>query len=346
MDLWLGTGSNFLASIHDGKTATNDAAGEYVQRGSLNSVAVTAKESLSPWRSQVNRFRDPQLLELTQPITGIDIDAAERFSLQLVGSNQWSVVGQKYPADSETVTDFIKRLAGIKVTDFVKDVGIPSVFQSFGLTTNSQTITLHSIVDGTNAVAAQIIFGNLDTNGVYVRRADEGFVYRVSLADANHLLDQAFRFRDRQIWDFTGRDVAQVTLRQNGKVRQIVHAGPDKWVLAAGSQGMITERYIEESIGGIQGVPGLCQLSAWIWERPNVTDSDAQSNFGFNTNNLQITLELKNGEKHTVDFGSEIPNQHTALASVVLDGQRWIFWFPPTLYQFVYYYLTIPADLP
>jgi hypothetical protein len=346
LDLWLGSGTNFLTSLHVGKTATNDPAADYIERDSLNSVALTSKESLSPWRKQVNDFRDRQLLELTQPVTSIDVDAVETFTLQRFGSNQWSVVGQKYPADTGTVTEFLKILAGMKVTKFVKDVVTPEIFQSYGLTTNSHQITLHSTVDGTNTVLAQIIFGNVDTNGVYVRRADEGFVYRVSLADANQLLDHAFQFRERQIWNFTGRDVAQVTLRQNGKVRQIIHNGPGQWTLAAGSQGMIAERYIEESIGGAQNEPGLCQLSAWLWERPNVTDADAQTIYGFNTNNLQITVDLKNGEKHTVDFGSEITARHTALASVMLDGQRWVFWFPPVLYQFVYYYLTIPADQP
>jgi len=347
LDLWLGAGSNLVASVHAGKTATNDPAGDYIERDSLNSVAVTAKESLAPWRKQVNDFRDPLLLELTQPVTSIDIDATENFSLQLLGPNQWSIVGQKYPADTQTIMDFIKTLATMKITEFEKDVVTPAVFQSYGLTTNSQQITLRSTVDGSNAVIAQIIFGNPDTNGQYVRRADEDFIYRLSLKDTSELTDAAFKFRQRQIWDFPGRDVAQLTLRQNGKVRQIIHNGVNQWVLAPGSQGMtVASRFIEETVSGMENLPGLCQLSAEKWERPNVSDSDAQNIYGFNTNNLQITLELKNGEKHTVDFGGEIPGGKSALASVVLDGQRWVFWFPPFLYQVVSYYLTIPADQP
>jgi len=65
--------------------------------------------------------------------------------------------------------------------------------------------------------------------------------------------------------------------------------------------------------------------------------------FGLNTNNLQITFELKNGEKHAVDFGMELPASQTALAAVTLDGERWAFVFPPVLYQFVSSYLTIPV---
>jgi hypothetical protein len=63
---------------------------------------------------------------------------------------------------------------------------------------------------------------------------------------------------------------------------------------------------------------------------------------GFTTNNLQIVIELKNSAKYTVDFGAPISDQ-SALAAVMLDGERWVFVFPPVLYQFVSTYLTIPV---
>jgi hypothetical protein len=66
--------------------------------------------------------------------------------------------------------------------------------------------------------------------------------------------------------------------------------------------------------------------------------------YGFKPDNLQIIVELKNGEKNTVDFGAE--TAQTALAAVTLDGERWAFVFPPVLYQFVLSYLTIPANVP
>jgi hypothetical protein len=65
--------------------------------------------------------------------------------------------------------------------------------------------------------------------------------------------------------------------------------------------------------------------------------------YGFKPDNLQITVELKNGAKTTVDFGVESPAAQTALAAVTLDGERWAFAFSPVLYQFVLSYLTIPV---
>jgi hypothetical protein len=70
----------------------------------------------------------------------------------------------------------------------------------------------------------------------------------------------------------------------------------------------------------------------------------APEKYGLNPENLEITVELKSGEKLSVNFGTEISNQ-TALAAVTLDGERWAFVFPATLYQFVLSYLTIPANV-
>jgi hypothetical protein len=61
---------------------------------------------------------------------------------------------------------------------------------------------------------------------------------------------------------------------------------------------------------------------------------------------LQITFELKGGQKDTVDFGAEFAQQQTALGAVALDGERWAFVFSPVSYQLVLSYLTIPANVP
>ncbi len=75
------------------------------------------------------------------------------------------------------------------------------------------------------------------------------------------------------------------------------------------------------------------------------TQHDRAGKIGFKPDNLQIIVELKSGEKLSVDFGAPISNQ-TALAAVTLDGERWAFVFPPVLYQLVVTYLTIPANIP
>jgi hypothetical protein len=100
---------------------------------------------------------------------------------------------------------------------------------------------------------------------------------------------------------------------------------------------MINPPAIEET------VHRLGELAAAGWVGRNIT---APEKFGLSTNNLSISIELKNGEKYSVDFGVEIPRLQTALAAVTLDGERWAFVFPAALYQLVAAWLTIPANSP
>jgi hypothetical protein len=292
-----------------------------------------AREPLSPWRSPMNYFRDSHLLELTAPVTEIEVRGGTHFTLQLQGSNHWQIAEEKFPVDAESVQLFIKTLAGLRVAEFVKDVVTAPDLPTYGLKTPARQITLRSAVGDTNSTLVQLSFGTNQNNEVFVRRADEDFVYAIT-NDFNRLPEAGWEFRERRVWNFTEGDVAQLTLRQNGKTRQLVRNGLNKWSLAAGSQGIINPPALEET------AHRLGELTAYAWFARNLTEPEQ---YGFNTNNLQIVVELKKGAKYTVDFGAELPASHTALAAVTLEGERWAMIFPPVLYQFVSSYLTIPV---
>ena len=227
----------------------------------------------------------------------------------------------------------------MRVSEFANDVATAPDLLAYGFATPACQITLRSAIGDSNAVIAQLSFA-APTNGIFVHRADEDFIYSIAPDDFNKLKSlygEGWQFRDRRIWAFTENDVAQITLRQNGKTRVLNRTGPGQWSFAAGSQGMIEQREIEES------AHRLGEMTAYYWIRRNVTEPEQ---FGLNTNNLQITVELKDGSKSSVDFGTEIPSMQTALAAVTLDGERWAFIFPPVVYQFVLSYLIIPANAP
>ena len=232
---------------------------------------------------------------------------------------------------------FLKILAGLRIADFAKDVA-PD-WPAYGLATPQRQIILRSSAGDTNSAIVQLSFGLAQTNEVFVRRADEDFVYGVTPEDFNlvSLLSQAgWNFRERKIWNFTENDVAQITVHQDGKTRQIVRTGPDKWSLVAPSQGIIDGRQME------QAAHYLGQLAAVYWVARNVADP---AQFGVKPENLSITFELKNGEKLSVDMGAPISDQ-SALAVTTLDGERWAFVFPPAAYLFALNYLAIPANVP
>ena len=335
LDVWLGSGTNLLTAVHAGKDAASKPGQLFARRDGWNAIVATAKEPLAPWRGTVNDFRDPHLLQLTAPVAEIEVRGENNFTLQQRGSNVWTVAGEKFATDADKVTAYLRMLAALQVA-FVQDVVTGPGLQSFGLANPSRQITLRAAVGDTNRVIAQLLFGATSTNTVFVKRADEDFVYALALDDLSRLPSGGEEFRDRRVWSFSETNVAQVTLRQNGKTRQMIRTGTNAWSLAAGSQGIINSTpAVEETVHRL----GELTVAGWLGRKFNAQD------IGLTTNSLSIAIELKTGEKYAVDFGAELPSQ-TALAAVTLDGERWAFVFPPVLYPLVAAYLTIPPDAP
>jgi hypothetical protein len=343
LDLWLGSGTNFTDALHLGKTTPENSDLVFARRDGWNSVVALTNDVFTPWRGTVNDFRDPRLMELTAPVAEIDVRGVSNFTLRQRGSNDWTLVGEKFSADADNVRNFVRTLGGLRVAEFVKDNNTATDLQRYGLAAPAGTnqITLLSAAGDTNSVITQVIFGSVETNKIYVKRADENFVYALSREDLGRLqpFTYSWFFRDRNIWNFSETNVVQMTLRQNGKTRTLLRNGVNLWSIAAGSQGIITPAAVEET------VHRLGQLTALDWVGiigVNLPPAEG----GFNPNNLQVEIELKTGEKFSIAFGRELGAQNTALASVTLDGQRWAFIFPPVVYQFVSTYLTIPPDAP
>lgn len=339
LDLWLGSGTNLLTALHAGKDVPGLAGELYARREGWPAVVTTAKEPLALWRGSVNEFRDPNLLELTAPVAEIEVGGGDNhYTLQRHGSNTWTMAGEKFPVNADQVGGFLRLLAGLQIADFVQDVVTTSGLQSYGLLSPSRQVTLRAAVGDTNRVIAQLLFGATATNHqVYVKRGDEDFVYAVAANQLAELSLPGDFFRAPRVWSFSETNVAQVTLRQNGKTRQMVRSGTNEWSLAPGSQGIINPPAIEETIHRLGELTAL----GWIGRK-----FDAAADVGLTTNSLSVTIELKSGEKKSLDFGREqrIPslNTSTALAVVTLDGERWAFVFPPVLYPLVADWLTIP----
>ncbi len=341
LDVWLGRGTNFNTAVHAGKNLTETPSQLFARREGWNSVVTAARENFAPWRGAVNDFRDPHLLALTAPVAEIEVRGESNFTLQQGSPGNWTVTGEKFPADTENVQGFLKSLTSLRAAEFVKDFASAKDLQDFGFATSSRQIILRGTAGDSNSVLAQLVFGTNEPNRVLVKRSDEDFVYALAPADFSNLVamyGEKWEFRDRRIWNFSETNVAQITLRQNGKTRQLIRTGENKWSLGPNSQGIINPPAIEET------AHRLGELRAFYWMGRNLTEPE--KNYGLNPGNLSIAVDLKSGEKLSVDFGAELPKAQTALAAVTLDGERWAFVFPPVVYQFVTTYLTIPPGGP
>jgi len=337
LDLWLGHGGGLTDGLHTGKTLTNDTSLVYAKREGWNGVVNTLKEPLAPWHGSVNDFRDTHLIDFTTPVNEVTVQMGDspndHFTLQRAGSGTWQVAGETFPVDAEGMQDFLKLLGSLRATEFVSDVATLPDLQTYGLTRPFMQITLRPTVGDTNQTLAQLSFSTPQTNGLFVRRSDEDFIYGLDATNLNRIPEASLEFRDRRIWNFPEEDITSLTVRQNGQTRQLLHSGRNQWSLAPGSSGQIYPPTIEETSHQ------LGDLSAIWWVARKISDPGM---VGVTTNSLQIVMDLKNGQKRTLDFGGSFGGQPVAL--VTLDGERWAFIIPQILYQLVASYLTIPAN--
>ncbi len=335
LDLWLGHGTNDITALFLGRDATKTATQVFGRREGWNVVFTTAAPPLSYWWARVNSFRDPYLLELTAPVREIQIRGPENIILTRQAADNWHIVGSNFPVDAGSVRQFLAMLTHLRASAFVKDVVTPPDFHLYGLAKPARQITLLSSVGGTNTVVAKLMFGITRTNEVFVRRADEDSVYAITRVDFNRLPQAGWEFRQRRIWNFSKSEVEEITIHQEGRTRTVIHQGLNEWSLAPSSQGIIVPPAIEET------AYQLGRLRAVVWIARNLTNA---APYGFKPGNLSLTVKLKNGKSCKVDFGETVSSE-TALAAVILNGERWAFVCPPALYQLVQSYLTIPRTL-
>jgi hypothetical protein len=76
----------------------------------------------------------------------------------------------------------------------------------------------------TNILFSDVNFGSNLTDRIYVRRSDEAPVYVVQLAPLLGLPYQAFRMRERQIWNFSTNDIVRLTLSSPGRTNTATHS--------------------------------------------------------------------------------------------------------------------------
>jgi len=334
LELAFSQGSNSVALLQFGKT--NNAGLVYVHRVGQNSIVTAANELVEPWRAPANDFRDLHLLVLTRPVDAIEIRGEENFSVQRQTNDTWRVLPQDLPTDEASIKELISVFGSLHV-EFVWGVVTEAGLTNYGLAPPLRQYTFYARAEGavgaSNNVLAELQFGTNQQAKVFVRRTDEPAVYSIPTNDFQRLPAAGWQLRGRKLWKFSDDDIAGATIRKDGKACQIIRKERYHWSFAPGSQGLIkNELALEET------VRGLVQATAASW----VARGDQnRTRYGFHDGGLQVTLELKNGDKATVEFGAEAPSNFE-YAAVVLENQVWILEFPWLLFRDVLSSLPIP----
>jgi hypothetical protein len=339
LELAIGQGTNTLTLLQFGRSPTNAPDQVYARRVGDTTIFTVTTNLLAPWLVSLNDFRDPHLVTLAGSVEAIGVRGEDSFSLQHQTNDLWRVLPEgeeAFPADAALVTNLLATLTNLQIIGFVIDAANPPELLAHGLTTPLLQFFLTNAVPagsvpGTNAPVLHLNFG-FGTNQldrVFAQRVDENSVYAVSTNDFERLPAASFQLRERKLWNFSETNVARLTIRQRGKALELIRNGDHSW---SGSAALAQDggAAVEET------VRGLGQLAAGAWVGHG---EQCRARCGFVEADYQITLELKNGEKRTVEFGREAPST-AYYAAITLDGQPWVFELAWKLYRDVAYYLS------
>lgn len=345
LELFFGKGTNRVLSLQFGKTATNDSSQVYARQPGQNAIVQVSKAMLDPWRASYAEFRDPNLLGgLALPLETVEIRGPENVTVQHQTNGSWRVTApQNFPADAALMQEFIKRLQGLRIAQFVKDVVPEGGLTNYSLVNPAREYVLKTAagnLPGTNLVIAELDFGGTNEDKTFARRADhadESSIYAVKTADYERLPFTSLQLRERRVWKFSPEDVTRLTVRLNGNSCQLDHKGSNLWSVVVSPPRI---SYQPEAVEYAAEDLGLLEAVAWAGHGDQVREQCGI------TEKFQISVELKTTEgteTRTLDFGKASP-QGAYAATKMPDGQSWVFEFPGKTLRAIVDYLKI-ADL-
>jgi hypothetical protein len=340
LDLGFSRGTNGLALLQFGRSPTNDPATIYARRAGSVGVFSVDKDLLLGWRALLNDFRDPHLLSSVEPLDSIQIIRGEdHSSLERRPDGTWKISPGDFSADASLLAGLLSSLTNLPVAKFVNDVVNPADLPGYGLAPPlmRMVLTLGAAASSTmttNKLALDFGLGTNMPDKVFAKRSDESIVYAIFTNDFVRLPSATWSLRDRTLCHFSKDDVASVTLRCHGKICKMIHKGPLSWSFAPGSQGIINDGAIEETIRGV------VQTSAIVWA---ARGRESRDTYGFTDDGYHLTLELKGGEIFDLEFGGQAPSGNV-YAAVVLEGEPWIMEFPWLMYRDVATYLPLAIN--
>ena len=331
LELTLGQDTNMVATYQFGRSPTNDSTQVFARRIGISTIFTVPNDFLDLWRGALNQFRDPRVVSFTRPVDRIEFAGPTPFAVLRKSSNSWQIADSPLPVDAGLVDSVITALGTLTIEQF-KDSITESDLPRYGLAEPFRQVTVSSAVTNgtsiTNLVLATLSIGK--TNKEYfVRRSDENPIYAVPAGEIQRIPSHPWQLRARRIWNFSENEVVRLFFQQGDQKVEMRRAGTNTWVLAPGSQGVIVEGGVEETVHRI----GELTATAWVGHGEGLRER-----FGFSTNGVSLTLELKNQVKHTVEFGGESTDKYP-FAVVTLDNEPWYFEFPLALHQYMLFYL-------
>jgi hypothetical protein len=341
------SGTNEQLVVQFGKSPFNDSTNVYARRLAQTNIVLVPKAILEALQVSPSEVRDLHLVSFSpDAVDAVEVIEGESFSVRRQTNGTWMITEPRPElADLSTVREWLYALARLEgtvekdvVTDFASPYGLNPPARKY-LLKASGTNGNSSL---SNRVTAELHLGSVRDKKVFARRPDEATVYSVPVSEVAKLPYASWQLRDREVWRFTTNQIHRVTVRHHGQTRTLQRSAGASWSIVEGA-GIVSSSNaaLEETMYR------LGQLRANYWVDKG---ADRRASFGLTETGDKITIELLNGEKPQVlvlEFGEPgySPTQ-LPYALAVVNGQAWIFEFPPALWFSILRDLLQPLAVP
>jgi hypothetical protein len=326
VELAFAQGTNPVFTVQFGGSATNLTNQVYARLLGTTNIVTTTDTLLDFLRQPYKAFHDPRLFTLKlNSIERILVNSREKFALQKQPNGRWSIENNEaMPVDMELLAEFLHTLLSMQILDIAKEVPTEADLQAVGLQAPRISFSFfekHTNTAGitTNILYSELSFGSNLVDRIYARRSDETPVYITTLAPLLELPHEAFRLKERQIWNFSTNDLVRVSLISPAGTNSATRAN------AGWSGDAVVNAAIEEA---------SFRLSRLRADRWVAKGEDAARQLGITPQSQLLELEIRRppgNEVLRVRFGK--PTLRHNLYGTIPSTEPLIFEFPGEIYH-------------
>ena len=328
VELTFANGTNDVFTIQFGGTVTNQTNQLYARLLGHSNIVTVSRDLLEYLNQPYKTFHDPHLLTLdTNAIDRINVDSLEKYSLQRQPNGRWLIEAEPpVQVDPGFFREFVGTILSLRILDIAKEVPTDADLQALGLKVPRisfefyQTLT-NSTGSPTNSLMAELAFGNNLPDRVYARRSDETPIYVTELAPLFELPHQAFRLRDRTLWNYATNQVVRLSLISSNQTNSATLSG------ASWSSDPIINAALQEAIFRMSHL----QVVRWT-----AKGEDAKQQAGIVPGSQMLEIELKTpaGPKVLrVRFGKAALRHNVYATSPEIPDEPLVFEFPGEIYH-------------
>ncbi len=240
-DVLLGAGGRTIAQLQFGHAATNVPGQLFVRRLAHTNIVLVPTPILVLLQAPLAEFRDRRLIPPDWDTTALQIESGNHpLAAERTGTN-WALV-RPYRAEVDAVemAILLNGLASLRIRDFPSDV--VADYGRYGL--NPPMFSIRS-ASGTNQSIEVQFSAPTGGDTVYARRSDEPSVYALGWPEVELLPRSAGQLRSVT---FSPATLQRVSIRQQGKKRELERAADGTWKVLSGMPGNLAAPVLDEVV--------------------------------------------------------------------------------------------------